>query len=388
MGTRRSDATLRSPRGLAGSTPGPWGTSEAPIAAHGRHLRQLLRQRAMVAQLRMGGGDSRPPVSFGGVVVVALRTSPRYPTSMSHMKRVESPSQPGPAGMQKPRSLLGRIAVIGGRGMLGSALSDALRALGVQSAILDLPDFDVCRESDLAETVRSSGVVINCAAYTNVDRAEIEPELAHAVNAHAVGVLGRLAAEHGTVVLHVSTDFVFDGTLDRSYSERDEPCPLSVYGASKLAGERSLAASGCASLVVRLQWTYGAGGANFITKCVTRGRESRELRVVSDQIGSPTWTRDAAVALIDLLETGKTGLFHYAARGYAGRSEVAEFALRRLGVDCRVIPCRTDEFPTPARRPLNSRFNCDKVDEVLCAPRPTWQDSLSEFLDQTREGAI
>jgi dTDP-4-dehydrorhamnose reductase len=189
------------------------------------------------------------------------------------------------------------------------------------------------------------------------------------------------------MVLHISTDFVFDGTGAGPYSEHDEPHPLGVYGAGKLAGERSLAASGCENLVVRLQWTYGAGGDNFITKCVTRGRESRELRVVSDQIGSPTWTRDAAVALIDLLGTGQRGLFHYAARGYAGRSEVAEFAFDRLGVDCRVVPCQTDEFPTPARRPLNSRFNCDKVDGVLCRPRPTWQDSLSEFLDPMREGA-
>jgi dTDP-4-dehydrorhamnose reductase len=281
----------------------------------------------------------------------------------------------------------GRVAILGGRGMLGSALGAALRAKGVEPVVLDLPEFDLCRESDLADAVRISCVVINCAAYTNVDGAESEPELALAVNAHAVGVLGRLAAAQRVKVLHVSTDFVFDGMGEGPYSETDEPRPLSVYGAGKLAGERFLAASGCEHLMVRLQWTYGAGGANFITKCVTRGRESRELRVVSDQVGSPTWTRDAAAALIDLLGTGQAGLFHYAARGYAGRSEVAAFALGRLGVDCRVIPCPTDEFPTPARRPLNSRFNCDKVDEVLGRPRPTWQDSLSEFLDSMREGA-
>lgn len=270
--------------------------------------------------------------------------------------------------------------------MLGSALCVALRAQGVQPVVLDLPDFDVCRESDLADAVRSSRLVVNCAAYTNVDGAEAEPELAQAVNARAVSVLGALAAEHGTTVLHISTDFVFDGAGEGPYSERDEPNPLSIYGASKLAGERGLVASGCDYLLVRLQWTYGEAGANFVTKCVARGREVKELRVVNDQIGAPTWTRDAATALVELLGARQTGLFHYAARGHASRSEVAEFTFARLGMDCRVIPCRTDEFPTPARRPLNSRFNCDRIDRVLSRPRPNWQDSLSDFLDQTRGG--
>jgi dTDP-4-dehydrorhamnose reductase len=275
-----------------------------------------------------------------------------------------------------------RIVLLGGRGMLGSALHDALRARGVRPAIYDLPEFDVRREADLVEAMLSSDLLINCAAYTDVDGAETNPELAQAINAHAVGVLGRLAAENHAMVLHISTDFVFDGTRDEPYFERDEPHPLSVYGASKLAGEQSLVASGCEHLIVRLQWTYGAGGANFITKCVTRGRESRELRVVSDQIGSPTWTRDAAGTLLDLLESQATGLFHYAAGGYASRSEVAELAFRRLGVDCRVVPCRSEDLSAPARRPLNSRFNCDKVDKVLRRPRPAWQDSLNEYLGQ------
>lgn len=280
-----------------------------------------------------------------------------------------------------------RIAVLGGRGMLGSSLGAALRAHGEEPTILDLPEFDLRRLPDLAEAVRNSRVIINCAAYTNVDRAESEPDLAHAINADAVGTLGRLAAEHGVFVLHIGTDFVFDGTLDRPYAEHDAPCPLSVYGASKLAGERALTATGCEHLIVRLQWTYGAGGDNFITKCVERSRGRRELRVVNDQIGSPTWTRDSATALLDLLATRQTGLFHYAARGYASRSEVAAYAFDRLGVDCRVVPCSSNEFPTPAPRPLSSRFNCDKVDEVLGRPRPAWQDSVSEFLHPLRKGA-
>ncbi len=276
-----------------------------------------------------------------------------------------------------------RIALLGGRGMLGTALQAALAGRGCRPEVLDLPEFDLRREADLAAAIRGSDLVVNCAAFTDVDGAEAEPEVAHQVNALAVGRLGQLAAAHRVKVLHISTDFVFDGVADRPYAEDDQPQPLSVYGASKLAGERALAASACEQLVVRLQWTYGAGGDNFIAKCVARGRVSRELRVVHDQVGSPTWTRDAAEALLALLGRGQTGLFHYAAAGYASRSEVAEFALRRLGIECRVVPCSSDEFPTPARRPLNSRFHCGKLDQVLDRARPSWQDSLQEYLRRT-----
>jgi len=281
-----------------------------------------------------------------------------------------------------------RVAILGGRGMLGTAVSNALSCRGARPRVLDLPEFDLCREEHLAAVARSSQIVINCAAYTNVDRAEAEPERACAVNATAVGNLGYLASKHGALVLHVSTDFVFDGALDRPYRELDEARPVSVYGASKLGGEAALAQSGCEHLIVRLQWTYGDAGVHFITKCVRRARENRELRVVSDQIGSPTWTRDVAAVFIDLLETRQAGLFHYAARGYASRAEVAEFAFRCLGVDGCVVPCRTAEFPTPARRPLNSRFDCEKIDAVLRCPRPGWQDSLREYLNQMRKGAV
>jgi len=275
-----------------------------------------------------------------------------------------------------------RVVVLGGRGMLGTDLTAALREGGYEAAAHDLPEFDIRRVDDLEVALEGADGVVNCAAYTNVDGAEAEPELARAVNADAVGVLGRLAAARGLYVVHVSTDFVFDGALDRAYAETDEARPLSVYGATKLAGERVLAETGCGHAVVRVEWTYGRAGRNFVTKCLERARDCDEMRMVDDQIGSPTWTRDAALALIELLEARRTGLYHYAASGWATRLEVAQFILEQSGLQRRLTACRTADFPAAAQRPLNSRFDCARVDAVLKRPRPCWQDSLRTFLAQ------
>ena len=147
--------------------------------------------------------------------------------------------------------------------------------------------------------------MINCAAYTNVDGAESQKELAHRVNGEAVGQLGRLAAERGKWVLHFSTDFVFDGELDRPYAETDAPNPINEYGRSKLAGERLLAQSGCSHCIVRLEWTYGTHGNNFVTKIIERARASGQLKVVDDQVGSPTATTE--VAAVGLPAPGAAG---------------------------------------------------------------------------------
>ncbi len=233
--------------------------------------------------------------------------------------------------------------------------------------------------------MQNAAAVINCAAYTNVDRAETEPAQARAVNADAVGRLGRIAARHDVHVIHISTDFVFDGTLDRPYAEDDFPQPLSVYGATKLAGEQLLRESGCSWTIVRVQWTYGSGGPNFISKFLDRAASSLELKMVDDQIGAPTWTRDVARDLVELLERRENGLFHYAADGYATRFEVARYILQVCGLERKLISCRTADFPAAARRPLNSRFNCAKIDAMLTRKRLAWKESLREFLTTAKQ---
>jgi len=267
--------------------------------------------------------------------------------------------------------------------MLGTELASQLRAAGHDPIAYDLPDWDITRADDLAAAVPHGGVVVNCAAYTNVDGAERESELAHEVNARAVGRLGDLARERDTTVLHISTDFVFDGRLDRPYVETDPPNPLNVYGRSKLAGEQALQASGCTHCIVRVQWTYGRAGRNFVTKILDLARTKDVLRVVDDQIGSPTSTRQVAEVLRAMIDAPAwpTGLFHMAAAGYASRCEVARFIVERAGLSVRIEPCGSEAFATPATRPRNSRFDCTRLRQWLGRPIRKWQPELAQFVE-------
>jgi len=265
--------------------------------------------------------------------------------------------------------------------MLGTDLVADCRSRGLAVSVYDLPEFDITNERMLEGVFGSSDVIVNCAAYTNVDRAESEEQLAHKVNAESVGRLGRLAAKLDKKVLHVSTDFVFDGRLDRLYRESDEPNPLSTYGRTKLAGERLLQDSGCRHCIVRVQWTYGRAGDNFVKKILARASQGGPLKVVDDQHGSPTATTEAAKAITHLLLKGAEGLFHFAARGYTTRFETARFIARKKCPGVEVLPCRTSDFKSPAERPLNSRFDCSKVQALLDEPIAEWQGPLERFLE-------
>ncbi len=264
--------------------------------------------------------------------------------------------------------------------MLGTDLVKLCERRGLNPKALDLPEFDITDTGQLAAAVESSDIIINCAAYTNVDGAETESELAHKINAEAVGRLGELAAKAGTYVIHISTDFVFDGKTETSYKETDTPNPIGEYGASKLAGERLLADSGAQACVLRVQWTYGAYGENFITKILARARAGGPLTVVDNEKGSPTATTEASKAICRLLPQRPTGLYHFAAAGYASRFEVARFILVKTGIECDLKPCKAADWPSPAARPLNSRFDCSKIAALLNEPLRPWQDPLEEFL--------
>ncbi len=264
--------------------------------------------------------------------------------------------------------------------MLGRDVAAVCEARGCAVRVYDLPEFDVTNGDHLRQAVETAEVVINCAAYTNVDGAESQAELAHRVNGAAVGRLGQLARHHGKWVLHFSTDFVFDGALDRPYVEADRPNPINEYGRSKLAGEELLRESGCAYCLVRLEWTYGRHGRSFITKLVERTRTGGPLRVVCDQVGSPTATTEVAKAVGDLLVQRAQGLFHFASAGYVSRYDMAAFILNRLGAPTELKTCLTSDYPAPAVRPLNSRFDCRKVASVLREPIAAWQHPLERFL--------
>jgi dTDP-4-dehydrorhamnose reductase len=274
------------------------------------------------------------------------------------------------------------VAVLGGRGMLGSDLVQACRQQGFDPIVLDLPEFDITNADHLQQAVSDADIIVNCAAYTNVDGAESQAELAYQVNAEAVGRLGAVARDAGKWILHISTDFVFDGFGDKPYVETDHPNPINTYGKSKLAGEQLLARSGCEYCIVRVQWTYGSAGNNFVTKLIERVKSQDMLKVVDDQTGSPTATTEAAGIICKLLRKKPKGIYHFASAGYVTRYGMAEFILDRLSINVNLVPCKTSDFPSPATRPLNSRFNCGKIANLLNEPIDSWKGPLELFLRQ------
>jgi dTDP-4-dehydrorhamnose reductase len=252
--------------------------------------------------------------------------------------------------------------------MLGQ---DIVRAAGGDAVALTRADLDVT-DADAARELLAGSTVINCAAYTDVDGAEADPEGAHAVNAEGA----RNVAAAAERVIHVSTDYVFDGSKREPYVESDPIAPLSVYGASKAAGEQATAEANPNHVIVRSSWLFGRGGRNFVATMLALGRERGELRVVDDQVGCPTFTGHLAEALLTLAAGDERGVLHVAGRNSCSWFEFAHEILSRAGVDSSVTPCTTDEFPRPARRPANSMLISERGAPTL----PTWQDGLDAYL--------
>ena len=273
-----------------------------------------------------------------------------------------------------------KIGITGGNGMLGSDIAKAAKKEGLTPILYDLPDFDITKQESIDKMIAESDIIINCAAYTAVDKAEAEPDIAAAVNAEAVKKIADSAKIAGKYLLHISTDFVFGDDSETPMNENFPTNPLSVYGATKLHGEEALKESGCKHAIIRIEWTYGSNGNNFITKIAEFAKKLDQLSVIDDQIGSPTPTKSVAQAAICFVKHRTEGLYHFAAKNYASRYEVAKFILEELKLPTPVSPCSSSEFPTPAQRPKNSRFDCSKIDKVLDFERPEWQTALREFL--------
>jgi dTDP-4-dehydrorhamnose reductase len=252
--------------------------------------------------------------------------------------------------------------------MLGQ---DVVRAAGRDAVALTHAELDVTDAAAVRDALRGA-TVINCAAYTDVDGAESNREAAEAVNARGA----RNVAEAAGRVVHVSTDYVFDGTKGGPYVESDPTGPLQEYGRSKLAGERAVAGANANHLVVRSSWLFGVGGRNFVETMLALGRERDELRVVNDQVGCPTFTGQLAGALVALAAGADCGVLHVAGAGSCSWFEFAREIFDRAGVECDVQPCTTEEFPRPARRPANSVLASERGSPAL----PAWQDGLDAYL--------
>jgi dTDP-4-dehydrorhamnose reductase len=270
------------------------------------------------------------------------------------------------------------ILVVGANGMLGR---DLMSLLGDRGHGIDIAEIDI---TSLESVLRFIGelkpeVVINCAAYTDVDGCESNSETAMTVNGEGVAHLAMACREYGAVLVHISTDYVFDGGKGTPYVEDDLPHPLSVYGESKLAGEMN-AVFAPEHIIVRTQWLYGLHGKNFIETMLRLGAEKDELAVVDDQIGSPTWTVDLAQAILALVDKRCRGMYHAANSEYCSWNEFARAIFVEAGLTVTVKPMTTEELNRPARRPLYSTLDCSKLAADTGLRPREWRQAVQAYL--------
>lgn len=277
------------------------------------------------------------------------------------------------------------VLIAGASGMLGTALQRVLSVGGVRSSAPPEAAFDITDADVVAAVVGvfasecPGGLFVNAAAYTNVERAEDDAETAYRVNERGARLLAEAARDAGLGFVHVSTDFVFDGAKPGAYVEDDPTNPLSVYGASKLAGERAVAEAYPEALIVRTAWVFGPAGENFPVKILRAARADPSLKVVTDECGSPTYTIDLATGLLALADAGATGLYHLAGSGSCTRFELAVETLRLAGLDVPVEPVSSETSPSRAARPANSVLDCSRS-EALGVTMPHWREALARFV--------
>ena len=282
-----------------------------------------------------------------------------------------------------------RVLVFGKTGQVALALQ---RQAGRHGAILtalgrevaDLADPAACA-AVLAARIDAVDVVINAAAYTAVDRAEAEPDLAQLVNAAAPAALARVAAAAGKPFLHISTDYVFDGSGNRPWQVDDPTGPLGVYGATKLAGEQGVVAAGGRHAILRTSWVFSADGSNFVKTMLRLGGQRDSLNVVADQIGGPTSADDIADAVLKMAQAlhagqGTPGTYHFAGSPDVSWAAFAREIFVQAGMAVRVVDIPSTDYPTPARRPANSRLDCTSLQAAFGIARPDWRSGLAQVL--------
>ncbi len=285
-----------------------------------------------------------------------------------------------------------KILLIGKNGQLGWELQRTCLTLGEVIAV-DYPEIDLSKTKGLRDFIKTlkPNLILNAAAYTNVDKAESEPELARKVNALAPAILAEEMKKLKGAIIHYSTDYVFDGTKGSPYVETDLPNPLNVYGATKLEGEQMVQGVGGASLIFRTSWVYSMRQGGFVTKVLQWARQQEVLRIVEDQIGSPTWARMLAEATAQVIARGrneqveyikeKAGLYHLAGAGSASRYKWAKAILeldpkKEEQLVKQLLPAISEDFPTPAVRPANTGLNCSTFEINLNLRLPSWQQAL------------
>ena len=278
-----------------------------------------------------------------------------------------------------------KILVTGANGQLGSEL----RVLSVNSnhefLFTDVAELDITNREDVDNYVSEHGaeIIVNCAAYTNVDKAEDDTEMADNINHLAVKNLAEVSAKYKLILIHISTDYVFDGSKNTPYLVTDPTAPLGVYGRTKLAGEKAVTDSGCDYLIIRTSWLYSSFGNNFVKTIRRLTAEKDSLKVVFDQVGTPTYAADLASAILEIIETGKyksnSGIYHFSNEGVCSWYDFAIEIRNLSGNLCDIQPCHSDEFPSKVKRPNFSVLDKTKIKETFGLKIPYWKDALREM---------
>lgn len=288
------------------------------------------------------------------------------------------------------------ILVTGVQGQVGTELLRRARPGAMDVRGFTREQLDITDASAVAEAVPGFDLVVNAAAYTAVDQVETDRDFAYKVNAWAPGVMAEACASNGIPMIHISTDYVFNGGKDGPWAENDAVDPISVYGASKEAGERAIRAAHEQHVILRTSWLYAAHGHNFVRTMLRLGRERKSLCVVDDQVGAPTAAGDVAEAILVIADkvlngAGHFGTYHYTSKGqtsWCGFAEaIFECAEARWGWRPKVEPIGTVDFPTPAKRPANSVLACERITEAYDPPRRPWRAALEDVMAELLDGS-
>jgi dTDP-4-dehydrorhamnose reductase len=286
---------------------------------------------------------------------------------------------------------MSNILVTGANGQLGSEIRAISKNYPDNFLFTDINDLDITKKSNIEKFISENRVdsIINCAAYTAVDRAEDEKELIYRVNSEAVKNMAEISKERDLKLIHISTDYVFDGKNHKPYTSDDRVNPVNSYGASKLSGEKAIfELSPKNSIIIRTSWVYSSFGNNFVKTMLKYGKEREELKVVFDQVGTPTYARDLAKVILNILpkiDNQTPKIYHYSNDGAISWFDFAKEIMKMAKVDCKITPIESFEYPTKAERPFYSVLNKREIKSDFLIDIPYWKDSLRECLVEMGE---
>jgi dTDP-4-dehydrorhamnose reductase len=276
-----------------------------------------------------------------------------------------------------------KVLVTGANGQLGYDVIKRLEEKEIQYLGTDRDSLDITNEDDVKRVIRdySPDVIVHCAAYTAVDRAEDERELCHAVNVLGTRYIAEACKEIDAKMIYISTDYVFDGEGDKPFEVTDKPNPINYYGQTKYDGELEVQKLLNKYFIVRISWVFGSNGNNFVKTMLRLGKERDEISVVADQVGSPTYTYDLSKLLVEMIETDKYGIYHATNEGYCSWYEFACEIFKQAGIDIKVNPINTEDYPTRAKRPKNSRLAKGNLVRNNFKAKNEWYEALRRYID-------